>query len=198
MKNLFLFLSAAGIWLLVACGEGNVVTIADPIAQRALDIEIIEDYLLENGYEVDEVDTTESGVRYIILDEGDGVEAIDESDFVDFEYTGRLTTGELFDSSLEDVAMTDTIVFNEFRNYTPLTISYSSTGWPIQGRFINGFSDGISATFSGLHVGAHVLIVLPSDIGYGAVPQTGTGGVETIPANSVLTFELFPVAIEKQ
>lgn len=198
MKNLFLLLSASGIMLLVACGEGNVFTPADPVAQRAIDIETIEDFLLESGYVVDEVDTTDTGVRYIILDEGDGTEVIDESDFVDFNYIGRLTDGTLFDTSYETLAMTDTVVFNELRDYEPFTVNYSASGWPIEGRFVNGFSDGITATFGDLHVGAHALIIFPSELGYRAIPQTGTGGAETIPANSVLVFELFPVAIEKQ
>lgn len=198
MKHLLLFISAVGIALLVSCGEGNIFVPEDPVAQRAIDIEIIEDFLVENGYAVDEVDTTETGVRYIILDEGDGTEVIDESDFVDLEYIGRLTNGDLFDTSYEELAMTDTVVFNDLREYAPFTVNYTSSGWAIEGRFVNGFSDGITATFGGLRTGAHVLVAFPSELGYGARPQTGAGGVETIPSHSVLTFEFFPIAIEKQ
>jgi hypothetical protein len=194
----FLFLATA--ILMFSCNEGTIVEQVDPSIQRAIDIEIINDYLTEKGYDPATVDTTESGVRYIIIDEGqtsfDSL-SIDESDIVDFDYIGRLTNGALFDTSIEAVAQEDTAIFSEFRNYVPLLMNYSSTGWTIRDRFVSGFAEGISITFNKVHVGAHILIAFPSDLGYGATAQFGNG-VETIPANSVLTFELFPVRVTKQ
>lgn len=173
----------------------------DPNLQREEDLAIIEDYLSEKGFSADQIDTTASGVRYVILDEGmvenDDLR-IDESDFVDFDYIGRLTTGSLFDTSIESIAIEDTVIYSESRDYEPFSIVYTTLGWTIQGRFIQGFSDGITATFDGLYVGGRALIVIPSSLGYGSVPQFGNDGVETIPANSVTTFEVIIVAVTEQ
>ncbi len=198
MKTGFLFLCAIWLTFLFSCGEGNVVTAIDPSVQRAEDVAIIEAYLSEKGYSESQIDTTESGVRYVILDVGNtDTTQIDESDIVDFNYIGRLTDDALFDTSIEAVALEDDDIYSENREYEPLRINYTSSGWTIETRFVNGFTDGISATFNGLHIGGHTLIVIPSDLGYGAFPQF-SGDTETIPPNSVLTFELFPVGIVKQ
>lgn len=200
MKRILFFSFIIGLSLFISCGEGEIVELVDPTIQRAIDIEIIEDFLIENGYDPATVDTTENGVRWVIIDEGQTEHdslSIDESDIVDFDYIGRLADGTLFDTSILSIAEQDTVIFSENRQYVPILMNYSSTGWPIQERFVIGFVEGISATFNKIHVGGHVLIIFPSGIGYGSNPQFGNG-VETIPANSVLVFELFPVRVSKQ
>ncbi|MEQ9403165.1 MAG: FKBP-type peptidyl-prolyl cis-trans isomerase [Cyclobacteriaceae bacterium] len=202
MKNLLLLFFAIGITLLISCGEGNVVVIQDPQIQRNADIEIIEDFLADKGYTNDQIDTTASGVRYVILDEGqtqyDSLK-IEESDIIKYDYIGRLTNDKLFDTTIESIAVEDTVVYSETRNYSPLVMTYSSTGWWIDGRgFVNGFSDGITGSFGKLHIGGRVLIVIPSDLAYGPRALANNDGVETVPANSVITFELLPIAIKKQ
>lgn len=200
MKNFFLGLSVVASVLFVGCGEGNVVTAIDPNVQLAEDIAIINEYLQDLGYDPNEVDTTETGVRYIILDEGmtefDSLD-IDESDIVDFDYIGRLTNDALFDTSIPAIAEQDTIVYSENRDYVPLTTTFTSTGWTTNSQYVRGFSEGLSASFDKIHVHGEVLIVFPSNLGYGAAPQF-SNGEQTIPANSVLTFRLIPVAVVKQ
>jgi len=201
MKNLFLSFFAIGLVFLISCGEGEVIVTVDPAIQRAADIAIIEEYLTSKGYDPSTVDTTESGVRYVILDEGQtGFDSlsIDESDIVDFDYIGRLTNDKLFDTTIESITQEDTAIFEDGRVYIPVLINYSSTGWTISGRFITGFTDGVSSTFNKVHVGGRILIIFPSDLGYRGVPQFSNGGIETIPANSVITFELRPVRVTKQ
>ena len=202
MKNLFLILFAINLIFLMACGSETVLTDPNPQIQRDADVVIIETFFLEKGYSLDQIDTTESGVRYIILDKGqtefDSL-AIDESDIVKFDYIGRLTNDKLFDSSIDSIVINEPNLYQDSRDYEPFAISYTSSGWALVGnKFINGFSDGITATFGQVHIGAHILIVFPSDLGYRTVPRFGNDGVETIPANSVLTFEMFPVTIIKQ
>ncbi len=200
MKTLALISFAIGLTFLISCGEGTVVVIEDPSVQRAIDIGIIDEYLTAKGYDPATVDTTESGVRYIIINEGQTADenlSIDESDIVDFDYIGRLTTDKLFDTSIESISEEDTAIFSSAKVFQPIRINYSTTGWTLGGSFIAGFSQGITATFDKVHVGGKVLIVFPSDLGYGAIPQFGNE-VETIPANSVVTFELFPVRVIKQ
>lgn len=193
--NKLLFSLIIGFALLASCNEGTIVEPEDPAIQLAIDLEEIDQFLIDNGYDPATVDTTESGVRYIIIDEGNTMYdslSIDESDIVDFDFIGRLTDGTLFDTTIESVAMEDEDIFNEDRVYVPTLMNYSETGWTIRNRFIDGFVDGIAVTFNKVHVGAHILIVFPSGLGYGAAVRG------PIPANSVLTFELFPVRVDKQ
>ncbi|MEP5613636.1 MAG: FKBP-type peptidyl-prolyl cis-trans isomerase [Cyclobacteriaceae bacterium] len=200
MKNLLLLILGISLVFLISCGEGKIIVSVDPAIQRAADVAIINEYLTSKGYDPSTVDTTESGVRYVILDEGqtafDSL-SIDESDIVDFNYIGRLTDDKLFDTTIESITQEDTTIFTEGRVYIPILINYSSTGWTISGRFITGFTDGVSTTFNKVHVGGRILIVFPSDLGYGSIAQF-SNGIETIPASSVITFELQPVRVTKQ
>ncbi len=199
MRTLVLIFCAVGLTVVISCGEGNIVVREDPSVQRAIDIGVIEDYLTSKGYNPATVDTTESGVRWVVIDEGqtgDANQAIDESDIVDFDFIGRLTDDKLFDTTIESVALQDTAVHDSSTVYIPVLINYSSTGWTLGSRFISGFRDGISATFNKVHVGGHILIVIPSDLAYGPVPPPHVS--EAIPENAVLAFELFPVRVTKQ
>ncbi len=58
-----------------------------------------EEFLAENGKRV-EVKTTESGLQYEVLKEGDGAKPL-ASDQVVVHYTGKLIDGTVFDSSEE-------------------------------------------------------------------------------------------------
>ncbi len=59
-----------------------------------------ENFLAENA-ERDEVMTTESGLQYMVLEEGDGGESPSATDTVLAHYEGRFIDGEVFDSSIE-------------------------------------------------------------------------------------------------
>lgn len=180
--------------LLWACGDGDIRVIPDPAVQRANDIEIIEEFFMDKGYSPNEVDTTESGVRYVILDPGKAeLGIVDENDIVSFHYIGKLATDTLFDTTIESIAETSSI-YDETRNYAPLVITYTSSGWTIQGLFVRGFSDGITCTFNKMKIGGRALIAMPSNLGYGSSPPFGS----KIPSNAVLTFELLPVKVRKQ
>ncbi len=201
IPSVFLFV---GFVLLVACEAGEVLIVEDPSVQRAKDIVIIEDYLRDRGYTEAQIDTTTSGVRYVIIDEGmTGVDSlsIDESDIVDFNYTGRLTTDSLFDTSIKSVAE-GTRVFHEARNFSPLTTVYTASGWFIdQQKFggstlLTGFRDGLTDSFGEMSVGGKVLIAIPSALAYGLAPPLTLSG--SIPQNAVLIFELLPAVVIKQ
>ncbi len=206
-KGLFIIVA---IYLLMACGDGNVVITPDPDIQLAEDSIIINDYLIARG--ITDFETTELGVRYKILERGIG-DTIDESDILSFGYIGMLTNDTIFDTSikavgdsirahfLEDsVGLADKSVhelflgaFAEGRTYAPITITYSASGWTINGQFVQGFSDGVSVTMNKMRVGGRSLIVMPSALAYGTRPQGSF-----IPANSVLVFELRPLEVTKQ
>ncbi len=107
-----------------------------------------------------EYQTTESGLRYVIVEEGQG-EHPNAGDEVTVHYTGMLVNGTVFDSSVD-------------------------RGEPFQfplgvGRVIPGWDEGIAL----LNKNAKAKLYIPSKLGYG---MRGAGGA--IPPNSILIFEV--------
>ncbi len=98
-----------------------------------------EAYLAENGARP-EVTTTESGLQYEVLVQGDGATP-SATDNVTIHYTGTLIDGTTFDSSREGPPAT----FNA-------------------GQVIAGFSEGLQL----MQVGSTYRLVIPSDIAYGS------------------------------
>lgn len=202
-KGLFL---VAIILVLVGCGDGNVQIQVDPNIQLEEDSILIAEYLLANGY--DDYQTTESGVRFVILSEGPG-ESIDESDIVTFNYTGRLINDSIFDTTIKrvgdsirnvpDIPDKYAAAFPSDRTYSSITITYSETGWTLPKQsnseegLIDGFVDGVSATFNKMNVSGRAMVIFPSSLGYG-----GENNLVLIPANSVLIFEFYPTKLTKQ
>lgn len=110
--------------------------------------------------------TTESGLTYIVTKRGDGAQ-IKAGDNVIVNYTGLLTNGEKFDSSLD-------------RGET--------FSFPVgAGRVIKGWDEGLQK----LRVGDHATLIIPPSIGYGA---RGAGGV--IPPNATLIFIIEVVGVK--
>jgi FKBP-type peptidyl-prolyl cis-trans isomerase len=203
-------------FIVLACGDGNVVVQVDPAIQQAKDSIAIAEYLSMKGYLESEIGNTTNGVRYVILEEGstNPSERIDESDQVDFDYIGKTLGDTIFDTSIKSLGdslksyyeenpyVTDSgdtaIVFTR-TEYDPLFITYSASGWTIpvasqnSSGFVSGFAEGIAATFKHLGIGGKVLIVIPSGRAYGA----GGSGVFIKP-NTPIAFELYPVKITKQ
>jgi len=98
----------------------------------------------------DDVITTESGLRYRVIQEGEG-ETPGLNDMVTIHYEGRLTDGEVFDSS--------------HRRGQPAR-------FPVQG-VVPGFSEALQL----MRPGGRYEIVLPPELGYGdqAPPSIGPG-----------------------
>jgi FKBP-type peptidyl-prolyl cis-trans isomerase len=112
------------------------------------------------------VKTTESGLKYIVLEEGTG-KAPQKGATIVAEYTGWLTDGKKFDSSKDHPG--------EFEFQVGL------------GQVIPGWDEALSA----MKVGERRKLIVPADLGYGA---EGAGGV--IPPNATLIFEVKLVKIK--
>lgn len=110
--------------------------------------------------------TTASGLTYIVTKQGAGAQ-IKAGDSVVVNYTGLLTNGAKFDSSLD-------------RN-EPFSFPVGA------GMVIRGWDEGLQQ----LRVGDHATLVIPPSIGYGA---NGAGGV--IPPNATLIFIIEVLGVE--
>jgi peptidylprolyl isomerase len=112
------------------------------------------------GADMAKVQTTASGLRYIVTQEGTG-ETPAAGQTISAHYTGCLTNGEKFDSSRD-------------------------RGSPFQtqigvGRVIKGWDEA----FVAMKVGEKRVLIIPPDLGYGA---RGAGGA--IPPNATLVFDV--------
>lgn len=111
-----------------------------------------EAFLAENA-ERDGVETTDSGLQYEILEEGDG-EKPAESDQVKVHYTGELLSGEVFDSSRE--------------RGEPVTFGLNQV--------IPGWTEGLQL----MNEGSRVKLYIPSDLAYGPGGNHSIGPNETL------------------
>ena len=119
--------------------------------------------------EVEDADytTTDSGLKYFDLVEGDG-DIPETGSIVEVHYTGWLEDGTMFDSSIT-------------RNQ-PFTFPVGV------GQVIPGWDEGVLS----MPVGTVRQLVIPSDLAYG---PTGAGGV--IPPDATLIFEVELISFEE-
>jgi len=121
----------------------------------------------EEDKKMSNVQKTDSGLQYIVIEEGTGDKAVPGKK-VKVHYTGKLEDGTIFDSSVK-------------------------RGQPIEftlgvGQVIKGWDEGIGL----MKVGGKRQLIIPPELGYGAA---GAGNV--IPPNSVLIFDVELVEVEK-
>lgn len=119
---------------------------------------------LEENAQNENVNETESGLQYRVIEEGDGEQPSAE-DEVEVHYTGKLISGEEFDSSYE---------------------SGETATFPLN-RVIPGWTEGIQL----MSVGSTYEFFIPSDLAYGSTPPPGS----IIPPGAVLIFEVELIGI---
>ena len=105
--------------------------------------------------------TTSSGLQYVVLKEGTGA-AAKAGDKVKVHYTGWLTDGKKFDSSVD--------------RGKPFEFTLG------QKKVIKGWEEGVAL----MKVGSKHKLIIPADLGYG---ERGAGG-GLIPPNATLVFEV--------
>lgn len=107
--------------------------------------------------------TTASGLKYLVVEKSKDATSVkaENGKTVDVNYTGFLTNGKVFDSSVD--------------RGTPISFPLGS------GRVIKGWEEGILL----MHVGDKIRLIIPPDLGYG---PNGAGGV--IPPNATLLFDV--------
>ncbi|WP_245986493.1 FKBP-type peptidyl-prolyl cis-trans isomerase [Marinoscillum furvescens] len=172
------------IGFLGACGEITVENPPTQDEQLSLDLELIEAYLTEKGYE--SVDTLDSKVHVVILDEGTGA-PISESDQVTMDYVGHFLDGEVFDTSIDSVAIENDI-YDSTKVYQPIRFTYSSNGWTM-GKYIKGFQQGTSYALGKINVGGGAEMVIPSYLGF---------TTNYALAGEVVVFRVYPTSVKSQ
>lgn len=111
--------------------------------------------------------TTDSGLKYIILEKGSGEQAMKDKT-VQVHYTGYLVDGKVFDSSVE-------------RN-EPIEFILG------QQQVIKGWDEGIAL----MSVGDKYRLIIPPDLAYG---EQGAGNL--IPPNAVLIFDTELISVSE-
>lgn len=111
--------------------------------------------------------TTSSGLRYIVIDEGDGPVPT-AGQRVSVHYTGWLTNGRKFDSSRD--------------RGQPFSFTLGA------GQVIRGWDEGVAL----MHVGGVRRLILPPDLAYG---DRGAGNV--IPPGATLIFDVELLGIQQ-
>jgi peptidylprolyl isomerase len=118
------------------------------------------DFDIYAGLGEDAFETTDSGLRYVILEEGGGGERPVDGQVVSVHYTGWLEDGSSFDSSIE--------------RGQPFSFPLG------QQMVIAGWDEGIAL----LSVGDKARLIIPGDLAYGEAGRPG------IPSNATLIFDV--------
>ena len=143
-------------------GEQGAPGVVPPNATLIIEVELLEVRPQATQTEVDEDDytTTESGLQYYDIEEGDGPSP-EAGDTVVVHYTDWLEDGTKFDSSLD--------------RGEPFPFALGAGG------VIPGWDEGVAT----MQVGGKRQLVIPPDLAYG---EQGAGGV--IPPDATLVFEV--------
>ncbi|MEP1035584.1 FKBP-type peptidyl-prolyl cis-trans isomerase [Ekhidna sp.] len=144
--------------------------------QIVVDNEILDTYLAENNIEAEK---TESGLRYVITEEGSGSKP-EQGQAVSVNYTGWVLNGDYFDSSNKEIAIEKGLYDQRREPYVPYTFPLG------QNQVIKGWDEAIAL----LNEGAKARIYVPSTLAYGSRDRS-----PIIRANSILVFDVELVEI---
>ena len=126
---------------------------------KKLEVSKIQKYIDDNKLKTEK---SPSGLQVVTTIEGKGTQAI-AGDSVEVNYTGKLVSGKVFDTSLEEVAKKENI-------YNPARAPYSTLKLVVgRGNVIPGFDEGILK----MKEGGKSTLIIPSSLGYGEQGMQG-------------------------
>mgnify|MGYP001160866037 FL=1 len=143
MKNILTLILLISLYFFLACSDNNMNSFYNNpcfnklpyTEQMAIDVKLIDEYLNEQGIIAE---TDESGLRYVIIEEGNGSRPTTDST-VNVKYKGTL--------------MNDNSLFDESTEGIDLQLSFVIDGWKI----------GIPL----IREGGKIMLYIPSQLGYG-------------------------------
>lgn len=192
IKNLIFFLFTTAFLGFISCQE---VTIEEPVdldEQRETDINLIEEYLLEN--EITDYGVTPSGARYYVEEQGSG-DPIQRNDILKLDYLAKTLEGTVVFTNIPAVADTS-IAVSTGSLLEPRVVTFTESGWSfnfvsfLEGTQLlngDGMNEAVGRGLSMMNVGGKLIVLLPSDQALGA--QTTT----FIDPFSVLVYEVYPI-----
>lgn len=122
--------------------------------------------------------TTASGLKYVITKKGTGVKGA-EGSTIYFHYSGYFENGDLFDSSIANVAKT----YGKYDANRDAQGGYNAFPFTVGKK--DGMIPGFIEALDMMTDGEKAIFFLPSNLAYG---EKGAGGV--IPPNATLIFEI--------
>jgi hypothetical protein len=146
-----------------SCTPIELVEPPDLVEQRRKDIELINDYLMEN--EITEYDTTASGARYFFDSIGSG-DIVLQNDLIEVDYIASNLDGVITNTSFQDIADTVPSV-PQNQEFGPRPMTYTRSGWTFRFvTFINelqgdALAEAISAAYDNAPVGTKITLLLP-------------------------------------
>jgi FKBP-type peptidyl-prolyl cis-trans isomerase len=112
----------------------------------------IKKYIEDNHLKLEK---TASGLLYVITNPGTGEKpAVHDTAVVN--YTGKLVTGKVFDTSIKEEAQKAKMPVDPMRQFAPIRIPVG------EGKVIPGWDEGLQL----LNKGAKAIFIVPSDIAY--------------------------------
>jgi FKBP-type peptidyl-prolyl cis-trans isomerase FkpA len=137
----------------------------------------IKKYIADHNLKLEK---TASGLLYVITTPGTGEKpAVGDTAVVN--YTGKLTSGKVFDTSVKEEATKAKIPVDPMRQFAPIRIPVG------QGKVIPGWDEGLQL----LNKGAKAVFIVPSSLGY------KEQGIGPIGPYSPLVFEMEMVNVVK-
>jgi len=165
----------------------QVQSLTDAIAERNAELAKVkaDELVQENKYIADKklvVKTTPSGLKYIITKTSLKPRP-QVGDTVFVNYTGKLLSGQVFDSSIAAVAQQAGLQ-QPGRTYEPIKFAVGKT------EVIKGWDEGLLL----LNEGAKATFIIPSALAYG---EQGSPDGATIPPFSTLVFNVELVSVKR-
>jgi len=163
----------------------QVQSLTDAIAERNAELAKVKaaEVVQENKYIADNkmvVKTTPSGLKYIITKASLKPKPLN-GDTVRVNYTGKLLSGQVFDSSIAAVAQQAGLQ-QPGRTYEPIKFALGKS------EVIKGWDEGLLL----LNEGAKATFIIPSSLAYGE-----QGGGDVIPPFSTLVFNVELVSVKR-
>ena len=144
--------------------------------KRAEEKKLREEYIVSLENQGMDVNETEQGLFYVVIDSGEGPSPKYLEDLIEINFTGRLIDGRLIQTTSADTA-------KEYGFYDS-TDFYGAYRYVFGNGFVSGFNLGVSL----MSENASYKFIIPSELAFGGVSISG------IPAYSTIIYD---VTLEK-